>query len=83
MTMEVDNPALKQMGGKVQMEMWLSADVPGAGELHSFYQRNMAKFPWGLADLQRKVAEMHGLRVLEFMKMKSAGAQPGLRRCHK
>jgi hypothetical protein len=88
MTMDVDNPQLKQMGGKMQMEMdmWLSSDVPGASELHKFYQKNMAKFPWaalsgggnqgmqaGLADLQRKVAEMNGVQVLEVVKMKSAG----------
>jgi Domain of unknown function (DUF4412) len=92
MTMEIDNPALKQMGGKMQMEMdmWLSSDVPGAGELHSFYQKNMTKFPWaalggggnqgmqaGLAELQRKVAEMNGVQVLEVMKMKSAGGAAG------
>jgi hypothetical protein len=93
MTMDVDNPQLKQMGGKMQMEMdmWLSSDVPGAAELHSFYQKNMARFPWaalagggnqgmqaGLAELQRKVAEMNGVQVLEVVKMKSAGGGPAM-----
>lgn len=92
MTMELDSPEMKQMG-KMQMEMdiWLSSDVPGAGELHSFYQKNMAKFPWaaltgggnqgmqaGLAELQRKIAQMNGVQVLEIVKMKSAAGAPAM-----
>jgi hypothetical protein len=89
MTMEIDSPEMKQMGGKMQMEMdmWLSPDVPGAGEQRKFYEKNMAKFPWaamaggggnqgmqaGMADLQRKVAEMNGVPVLEVVKIKPAG----------
>jgi hypothetical protein len=60
------------------MDLWLSAEVPGASEVHSFYQKCPA-FPWaaviqtGLAEMQRKIAEI-GLRVLAVSKMKSAQA---------
>jgi hypothetical protein len=88
MTMEFDNPQTPQMG-KMQMEMdlWLSSDVPGIGELKGFYKKNMEKFPWaamsggggnqgmqaGIAQMQRKIAEVGGVQVESVMKMKSAG----------
>jgi hypothetical protein len=88
MTMDVDIPQARQMG-KMQMEMdlWLSTDVPGIGELKSFYQKNMERFPWaalsggagnqgiqaGVAQMQRKMAEMGGVQVESVMKMKPAG----------
>src|SRR5579864_4826317 len=74
MTMEMDNPQARQQGMKMKMEMdiWVSPDVPGGQELRAFYQRNLAKFPWAamtnargnqsvqkaMADLQRKMADM-------------------------
>jgi hypothetical protein len=91
MTMEMDNPQARQQGMKMKMEMdiWVSPDVPGAGELRAFYQRNAGKFPWGammgaggrgnasmqkaLADLRRKMAEVKGVPVLQVMKMGAAG----------
>jgi hypothetical protein len=88
MTMDVDIPQAQQMG-KMQMEMdlWLSPDVPGIGELRSFYKKNMDKFPWaslsgggnqggmqaGIAQLQRKIAEVGGVQVESVMKVKPAG----------
>jgi hypothetical protein len=87
MTMDIDNPQARQMG-KMQMEMdiWLSGDVPGVGELRSFYQKNMERMPWaalsgggnaaiqtGMAEMRRKMAEMNGVQVLSVMKMKPAG----------
>jgi hypothetical protein len=87
MTMDIDNPQMKQMS-KMQMEMdiWLSPDVPGAGELRSFYQKNMERMPWaalsgggnqaiqtGMAEMRRKMTEMNGVQVLGVMKMKPAG----------
>jgi hypothetical protein len=87
MTMDVDMPQAQQMG-KMQMEMdlWLSTEVPGIGELKTFYQKNMERFPWaalsggagnpgiqaGVAQMQRKMAEMGGVQVESVMKMKSA-----------
>jgi len=87
MTMDVDVPEARQMG-KMQMEMdlWLSSDVPGVGEVQKFYQKNMARMPWaalagggnpamqkGMAEMRRKMAEMNGVQVLGVMTMKPAG----------
>jgi hypothetical protein len=92
MTMDMDSPEMRQMG-KLQMEidMWLSKDVPGAGELRAFYRKNMEKFPWaalsggagnqgmqaGMANLQHKIAEMDGVQVLQVVKIKAAGSAAG------
>ena len=87
MTMEMDSSEMKQMGKmQMEMDMWLSSDVPGAGELRNFYKKNMDRMPWaalsgggnpalqtGMAEMQRKVAEMNGVQVLGVMKMKPAG----------
>jgi hypothetical protein len=88
LTIQMDNPAGAQMG-KMQMEMamWLSSDPPGVKELRAFYQKNMSRFPWAamsgaqgnasmqaaMAEMQRKIAEMNGVNVMEVMKMKAAG----------
>jgi hypothetical protein len=89
MTIDVENPAMQGRGMKMQMEMhiWISTAVPGADELRAFYKRNMGNFPWAammqggnpamaktMADLQRKLAQMNGVPVLEVMKSKMAGA---------
>src|SRR5262249_3676375 len=73
LTRDVDMPQLQQAGlGKMQMEvqLWLSPDVPGLGEMRDFYNKNMDKFPWAamaggnpqmaqaVAQLQKKMAEM-------------------------
>jgi len=88
MSMQMDSPQLQQQGMKMQMdlEMWISPDVPGAQELRAFYQRNMAKFPWAamgdganpsmraaMANLQKKLAGMNGVPVLEVVHIKSGG----------
>jgi hypothetical protein len=91
MSMDMDNPQSHQAGMKARMEMhmWISPDVPGAGEMRAFYQRNTARFPWGamaggagrggqgmqksLVELQRKMAAMNGVVVLQVMRMKTAG----------
>ena len=88
MTMDVDSPQAQKAGMKMRMEMeiWVSPDVPGSQELHAFNERNRARFPWAalagggnpgmqkaMLDLQRKMAEMNGVPLLEVMKMKSGG----------
>jgi hypothetical protein len=91
MSMEIDNPQSRQAGMKMRMEMdmWISPDVPGASELRAFYQRNGTRFPWGsiaggagrggqgmqksLVELQRKMAAMNGVPVLQVMRVKTAG----------
>jgi hypothetical protein len=84
---ELDNPSGRQAGMKMHMEVdfWISSDVPGAQELRAFYQKNAAKFPWGalagdggrgnqsvrsgMVELLRKMADMKGVPVLEVIKM--------------
>lgn len=86
LTMDVDSGR----GGQkmqMQMEMWISPDVPGVGELRGFYQRNMGKFPWAslgegtnpqmkavTIEMYKKLAQMNGAAVLEVMHMKMGGA---------
>jgi hypothetical protein len=89
LSMEMDSPDSRQKGVKMKMEMdiWVSPDVPGSQEMRAFYQKNLPKFPWGaltsargsqsmqkaMADLQRKMAEMKGVPVLQVVKMGAAG----------
>jgi hypothetical protein len=92
MTIEVDSSAPGQMG-KVQMEMdmWLSSDPPGEKEMRAFYQKNASRFPWAamsaggnpgmqaaMAELQRKIAEMNGVNVMQVVRMKSASGPPAM-----
>ena len=87
MNVQVEMPQSKS-GMKVQMELefWVSPDVPGARELHEFYQRNMSRFPWAnmrpggdpglqkaLGELEKHMAEMPGVPVLQIVRMKTAG----------
>lgn len=86
LTMEMDAP-VRQMG-KMQMEidMWLSSEVPGVKDLRDFYQKNAAKFPWSalagqgnpqmssaMAEIQKKMASMNGVPVQQVIKLKAAG----------
>jgi len=87
MTMQMEM-AQAQGGMKTQMEMefWVSPDVPGASELRAFYQRNLGKFPWAamagggnpsmqkaMAEMQRRMANMNGVPVLQIVRVKSPG----------
>jgi hypothetical protein len=88
MSVDVDNPQMAGRGMKMQMEMhiWI-ASVPGSDELRAFYKRNAGNFPWmamsqgggnpamakTMADMQRKLASMNGVPVLEVMKTKMNG----------
>ena len=89
MTMEMDSPQSRKAGVKMQMEMdmWLSRDVPGAQELRAFHQRNAGRFPWAaitgnggnpstqkaMAEMQRKMASLDAVPVLQVIRMKTAG----------
>jgi hypothetical protein len=92
LSVEIDNPQGRQAGKMhLEMDMWISSDVPGGQELRAFYQRNAGKFPWGLmagdggrgsqnmrkamADLMHKMADMKGVPVLQVMKMGGNDAQ--------
>ncbi len=89
MTMQIDSPQAQQAGMKMQMEMdlWISPDVPGGQDLLGFYKRNADRFPWSsmatganpsmraaMADLQKKMAGLKGVPVLETIRMKNTGA---------
>jgi len=85
MTMEMDSPQMSQAGMKMQMEVdtWLSSDVPGAQELKAFHQKNAGNMPWAamggagmqkaVTEIQRKMATIGGVPLLQVVKMKSAG----------
>ena len=89
MTMEMESPQTRQAGMKMQIEMdfWRSSDVPGAQEVKAFYQRNGGNFPWSamgasgaagmqkaMADMQRKMANIGGVTLLQTVRTRSAGA---------
>jgi len=89
MTMAMDNPQAQRAGMnmQVEIEMWLSPDVPGASELRSFYQKNSPKFPWAALsnganpNMQNAIVEMQkrmagsggGVPVLQVIRAKSTG----------
>jgi hypothetical protein len=71
----------------VEMDMWISNDVPGAKELRAFYAKNGDRFPWAalgtgggnpgmqkaIADMQKKMASIGGVPVMQITRMKTAG----------
>ncbi len=89
MTIAVEGGAAGAQGMKMQMEMdmWISSDVPGAQELRAFYQKNGERFPWAaiggggnpsmqaaVADMQKKIANMGGVPVMQITRMKAAAS---------
>jgi len=88
MTMQADTTASRgPMKMQMEVHLWVSPDVPGVQELRAFYKRNLSKFPWAamaqgggnpslqkaMADLQRKMAELDGIPVLESIKIGGGG----------
>ena len=88
MTMDVDAPQM----GKMQMEidMWLSKEVPGMQEMRSFYTKNGDKLPWralagggnpgmasAIAQLQKKMATMNAVPVQQIIRMKAPDGMAG------
>jgi len=88
--MDSPQAAQRGMKMVMEMSIWLSPDPPGVQELRSFYQRNNGKFPWSamaggsqgnpgmqqaIADMQKKLASLGGVPVLQVMKMKTPGAE--------
>jgi hypothetical protein len=75
-----------KMQMQMEMDMWLSSEVPGAQELRAFYEKNGARFPWAalggggntgmqaaIADMQKKIATIGGVPVMQVTRMKAAG----------
>jgi hypothetical protein len=88
MTMDMDmsqqRPGMKM---QMNMELWISPDVPGGQEMRAFYEKNADKFPWSammqggnpsmakaMADLQRKMAQLHGVPVSQTIRIKPSGS---------
>jgi len=89
MTMAMDAAQAGRAGMAMQIEvdLWLSSDVPGASELRNFYEKNGSRFPWAalvaggnpgtqsaMAEMQKKLASMGGVPVEEIIRMKPAGS---------
>ena len=77
------SPAMKM---QMEMDMWLSSEVPGAQELRAFYQKNSARFPWAalggggnagmqqaIVEMQKKMASIGGVPVMQITRMKTLG----------
>jgi Domain of unknown function (DUF4412) len=73
----------------IELEIWISSDVPGAAELRAFYQRNGKHFPWStlggdgnpgmrkaFSDMQKRISSLGGVPVLQTTRMKSVGSDP-------
>lgn len=85
MTMSMDSPGGAPGGMKMQVEveLWISADVPGWQNMRAFFQKNagaLAMMGGGnpgiqkaMAEMQKKMAGMNGAAVLQTVRMKSAG----------
>jgi hypothetical protein len=92
MTMDVDSPQMQQMGGAkmhMTMDFWVSPDVPGYQEMRALYQRMASGPGWAalthgggqgmqkaMADIQKKMAGINGVPVLQVMKMSMPGNSP-------
>ncbi len=88
MTMSVDSPAAATPAKKMQveMEMWISPDVPGWQSLRAFHQENALSFAAmaarnsgvakALAEMEDRLATANGIPVLEVVRMKSSGGDP-------
>jgi hypothetical protein len=89
LTMDVDTPPIGKT--QVEVDMWLSAEVPGAQELRAFYSKNAAEFPWqalggdagspamasAMTEVQKKIATANGGPVQQIIRIKAPGAMPG------
>ncbi|HWC99258.1 MAG TPA: DUF4412 domain-containing protein [Candidatus Sulfopaludibacter sp.] len=85
MTMAMDGPGGAKM--QIEIEMWVSSEVPGWQNLRAFYQKNdnaLSAMGAGnpgmqhaMAEMQKKMASMNGMPVEQIirMKMPSAAAQ--------
>jgi len=88
MSMDMDagrgGPPMKM---QMEMDLWISSDVPGVGDMRAFYQKNLANFPWAamsggggnasmqkaMAQMERKLAELNGIAVERIIRIKPAG----------
>lgn len=88
MTMNVDMPAAQQRPGiksQLEMEIWLTRDVPGSQEMAAFYKKNAAHWPFASSgnsnssmqkassNLLQQIGEFNGVPVLLIYHLKTAG----------
>jgi len=82
--LDVTMSSTRQAGKKthIEMELWVSPDVPGSQEMRAFYQKNADRFPWAvmasgsggqgmqkaMADINRKMASLKGIAVQQAMR---------------
>lgn len=86
MTMAVDAPSIGR--AQVEVDMWLSAEVPGAQEVRAIYSNGAATFPLqtlggaaagpaissASSALQKRMASVNGVPVQQIVRLKAAGA---------
>jgi hypothetical protein len=82
MSMEGSTPGVKM---QMEMELWVSSDVPGWQKLREFYQKNAGGFysmgggnagiQRAMAEMQKKMAMMGGAPVEQVMRMKAPGME--------
>jgi len=86
MSVAMDAPMPSAPAGmkmQVEMEWWVSTDVPGWQGMRAFYQKNGNAFgsmgggnpnmQKAMAEMQKKMAAMNGFPVQQIMRMKSPG----------
>jgi hypothetical protein len=90
MTMENPQAPSMKMQMQVEMEIWLSSDVPGASEARAFFQKNGEKMFYAMGAgnpqmqkamgaMQRKLASVGGVPVMQIMRGKmGGGGAPGM-----
>ena len=81
-------PQARQAGIKpsMEVELWISRDVPGSQELAAFYKKNAASYPVAalggnnpslqkaMAKLQQQFAELDGVPVMEVVRINLGGS---------
>jgi hypothetical protein len=88
MTLSVEAPVSAPPGAKmrVEMEIWMSADVPGWQSKRAFYEKNSKSFAimaagnrgaaQAVAEIQNKMAMANGVAVMQVIRVKSVGSDP-------
>jgi hypothetical protein len=88
MTMDMElGHGVSPANNQVEMDLWISSDVPGAGDMRAFCQKNLANFPWAamtggsgnpaiqkaMMQMERKLAQLNGMAVERVIRVKSSG----------
>jgi len=83
--MEMPQGQAAGMKAQIEIELWVSRDVPGGQELAAFYKKNAARFPASaigggnpamqkaMGKLQQQMAQADGVPMEEVVRVKSSG----------